>query len=441
VLYIDGVLRPEGKFVREALTSDPDLNVVTDIRTAPPGAGRGSPGLLLQEQLANIDVVILGDVEAGYFSAKEIESLRNWVTQRGGGLLLTGGYLSFGPRGLVRTDLRELLPVEFSGQVNPQIERAFNLKLTVAGEQSPIFHLRGDQTADTRFYQGLPRLEGCCRVAGVKPGAQVLAVDPMVDTGQGTADVPVMVVQQVGSGRSMVFGVDTTWRWRMIVGGFTGDASFYRQFWGQIVRWLASSDDDSAGAHLRLSTDRVRYRPGQKIELRASINPPPGGGTAQQDWRLAGWALSETGGQAVPISLSRIQGNEYRASIPTDASGGVNLSVLAEPAVTSSSPSDGSAKAEAMAQSQVASVEVEPDDVEMADISPQPQWLARVAQLSGGQYLQPAQIPAWAAGLAHPPTIVHEYRATELWHHPALIGIFLGLLCVEWIWRRVRRLA
>jgi uncharacterized membrane protein len=453
VLYIDGVLRPEGKFVREALTSDPDLNLVTAIRTAPPGAGRGSPGLLLQEQLANIDVVILGDMEASYFSAQEIASLRRWVTEDGGGLLLTGGYLSFGAQGLVRTDLRDILPVEFSAQPNPQIEQAFNLKLTEAGRQSPIFHLGGDKTIDTRFYQTLPKLEGCARIAAVKPGAEVLAVNPTVEAGEGSTGLPVMVTQQVGAGRAMVFSVDTTWHWRMIVGGFTGDASFYQRFWGQIVRWLASSDEESAGAQLHLSTDRYRYPLGQNVELRVSIDPPaaPGarGKPGEEAWRLKAWALPEAGGAAIPVVLTPGRDNQYQATLPADKPGRMDLTVIAEPlhdaagagSATGSGRQARAGDTQVLPQSQVITVQVDRPDLETADTRANPQWLARAAQLTGGQVLSPKQIPAWAAQLPREPAMVRYYEATELWRHPALIGIFLCLLCVEWIWRRVSRLA
>ena len=131
VLYVDGVLRWEGKFIREALTSDPDINVISSVRTAPPGTDRGSQGLLLPEALAKVDMVILGDVEATYLPAQEMDALRTWVTTKGSALLLTGGYNSFGPKGFGGSQLREILPVRFSAgksacrsAVPPDLDRA-----------------------------------------------------------------------------------------------------------------------------------------------------------------------------------------------------------------------------------------------------------------------------------------------------------------------------
>ena len=271
VLYIDGVLRWEGKFIRDALSGDPDLNVITSIRTLP-GAGGGSRGLLLPDQLAKIDVVILGDVDATFFTAAEVEALRAWVADHGGGLLLTGGYRSFGPQGIGRTELRQILPVEFSAAENPQIDQPFSLRLTEIGQDHLIFNFSGDRIRDTRFVQSLPRLDGCCRVSGVKPGAEVLAVNPSA-SGPDGAPMPVMIVQQVGTGRAMVFAVDTTWKWREIVGGFTGDASFYQRFWGQVIRWLARSENSKDQPVMELSASRVSCQSGQSVDIQAQLHP------------------------------------------------------------------------------------------------------------------------------------------------------------------------
>jgi hypothetical protein len=239
----------------------------------------------------------------------------------------------------------------------------------------------------------------------------------------------------------------------MIVGGFTGDASFYQRFWSQVVRWLASSPSDAAAAPLHLSTDRARYPLGASIILRVGLEAPGTaaaiGQPAAEAWRVTGWALPESGGEAIPIALARVRANQYQATLPADKPGRMDLTVVAEPvqAGPADEPAHGAGHSrrggdsQALPQSQVVTVQVDRPDEEAADTRVNPQFLARAAELTGGQWLKPEQIPAWAAQLPREPAMVPRYEATELWRHPALIGIFLGLLCVEWIWRRVRRLA
>jgi uncharacterized membrane protein len=457
VLYVDGVLRWEGKFVRDALAADPDINVISSVRTARVGADHGSQGLLLAEQLANVDVVILGDVEARYFSTdEELQALRSWVVDAGGGLLLTGGYHSFGPQGFGLTVLRDILPVELSGALNPQIERPLNLKLTEAGREHPIFQLSGDRVRDTGFFHKLPTLDGCSRVAGVKSGAEVLAV-----AGQGTgaglapapaagspAGLPIMVVQQVGAGRTMVFAVDTTWRWRTIVGGFTGDSSFYEQFWGQLVRWLASEAEQQA-ERLLVSTDRSRYRLGETIELHIEIRAPapghaatgtdhPAAGTPNASkWHVKAEALDERG-KPMNVPLVELGDGRYRGQLAAAHPGRLDVSVTAEPPQATS---DANAADDQGTQSRVVTVEVERLDLELLSPRYDRQWLARVTQLSGGRLVPPDEIESWASALPAAPVQRTLVQTSGAWGDWLFGGAFVLLICAEWVLRRRSQLA
>jgi len=441
VLYVDGVLRWEGKFLREALAEDPDITFVSTVRTARPGMDRGSQGLLLAEQLANVDVVVLGDVEAGFFSSSELSALRSWVLEGGGAVALTGGYHSFGPDGLGRTVLRDVLPIEFSADLNPQADRPFNLKLTEAGRQHPIFHLSGDPVRDAAFFHRLPALAGCSRVAGVKPGAEVLAVNPQAGVSGGGRELPVLVVQEVGAGRSMVFAVDTTWRWRMVVGGFTGDASFYPQFWGQLVRWIATGGDETT-PRLLVTTDRHRYRVGQTIKVDIELLPLA---TSNDEltttvaeglprYQVTAGVLGEEG-HRVTVPLAELGGGRFRGALAARSHGRLDVQVRAVP--MESSPS-GDAGEELSA---VATVNVDRPDLEALDTRPDPQWLAQTAQLSGGRCVSPEQIRAWADDLPAAPVQRTRLKASGAAGDRVLALLFLTLVCVEWILRRRSRLA
>jgi len=464
VLYVDGVLRWEGKYVREALSSDPDINLISAVRTAPPGTDRGSQGLLLPPQLANLDVVILGDVEAAFFSTEEMTALRAWVLESGGAVVLTGGYHSFGPNGFGATTLRDILPVEFSSESNPQSDQPFSLKLTEAGRESPIFNLTGDPVRDAAFFQALPPLAGCSRIAGVKPGAEVLAVNPQMGApGSSAADgLPVMVAQDVGAGRTMVLAADTTWRWRMVVGGLTGDSSFYPRFWGQLVRWMRGTGLQPV-EQLFVATDRYRYRTGQTIEVNVEVQSPngdvaaglrPGRGqsgglspsTAGTEpgrysaaeparyttagYRVTAAALTEAGSRSV-VPLAETAPGRFRGTLAAVGAGRLDLLVHGVP---SGGAWNGEDKPDEL--SAVATVQVERPDLEALDPRPDPQWLAQVAQLTGGRVLRPDQVESWADQLPRVPRPWHPALGERL-----LGGAFLVLLCTEWVLRRRSRLA
>ena len=78
------------------------------------------------------------------------------------------------------------------------------------------------------------------------------------DDGRGGAVYPVVAVQRYGQGRSMVFGGEASWRWRMMAR--STDRS-YELFWRQAARWLAGLRPIRSPS--RLPTTR---EPGDAIE-------------------------------------------------------------------------------------------------------------------------------------------------------------------------------
>ncbi len=96
VLYIEGVLRPEAKFLRERLDADPDVDLISFTRAANPAQAGGvstlvGSDLITPERLKQLDVVLLGDFEARMLGRQAYQSLRQWV-EAGGGLMVLGGY-------------------------------------------------------------------------------------------------------------------------------------------------------------------------------------------------------------------------------------------------------------------------------------------------------------------------------------------------------------
>jgi hypothetical protein len=341
--------------------------------------------------------------------------------------------------------LRDILPVEFSAAANPQIEQPLNLRLTDAGREHPIFHLSGDRVRDTGFFHKLPPLDGCSRVAGVKPAAEVLAISSQFTGPNGQHALPIMVVQQVGAGRTMVFAVDTTWRWRMVVGGFTGDSSFYERFWGQLVRWMTAEQDEPP-QRLFVSTDQPRYRLGETIELSIqlkgnALNDSKNGEQTKNDsspaWKVVAQALDESGKPA-PVPLAELGDGKYRGTLAAAQAGRLDLLVTAEP-LHVSGPADWAP--EHRPESRVVTVQVDRPDLEALGPRCDRQWLARVAQFSGGSLVAPDELAAWARKLPAEPMQKAVLQTSGAWGDWLFGSAFLALVCTEWILRRRSQLA
>src|SRR3954468_10391582 len=121
VLYMEGEPRPEAKFVRRAVADDPNLAVTILQRTAEDKYLRldvGSPDEVVggfpktREELFAYRAIILGSVEAASFTPDQLRMLADFVSKRGGGLLMLGGRRSFAEGGWAGTPVAEVLPVE-----------------------------------------------------------------------------------------------------------------------------------------------------------------------------------------------------------------------------------------------------------------------------------------------------------------------------------------
>ncbi|RMG03705.1 MAG: VWA domain-containing protein, partial [Planctomycetota bacterium] len=90
VLYVEGTLRPEQRFVRASLDASPDI-AVDYVRLAAPGE-KGRPADFA-EQLASsdINVFLIGDVDSTFFRREELEVVRDAV-EKGAGLMMLGGF-------------------------------------------------------------------------------------------------------------------------------------------------------------------------------------------------------------------------------------------------------------------------------------------------------------------------------------------------------------
>jgi hypothetical protein len=100
ILYVEGEPRWEYKFIRRAEAEDPTVQLVSMLRTSENKIyrqGISDPGELAggfpvrPEDLFGYAGIIIGSVDAGYFTPLQQELLREYVDRRGGGILFLGG--------------------------------------------------------------------------------------------------------------------------------------------------------------------------------------------------------------------------------------------------------------------------------------------------------------------------------------------------------------
>ncbi len=239
ILYVEGEPRWEYKFIRRAEDDDKIVQVASMLRTTenkiyrqgisdPKELENGFP--VRPEDLFAYQGIILGSVEAGYFTPLQQELLREFVDRRGGGLLFLGGRFALGDGGWGGSSLVDLLPTILPNSRSTFHRDPATVELTAAGSDSPITRLMDDPAKNIERWKKLTYLMDYQDAGTPKPGATVL-----VQMNAGGRKLPLLVTQNYGRGRTAVMATSGTWRWQMSQP--LGDPA-HDLFWQQLLRWL-----------------------------------------------------------------------------------------------------------------------------------------------------------------------------------------------------------
>jgi uncharacterized membrane protein len=296
ILYVEGEPRWEYKFIRRAEDGDQLVQVASMLRTTenevyrqgisdPKELAEGFPSTA--EELFGFQGIILGSIEAGYFTPAQKDLIRQFVDRRGAGLLFLGGHSSLADGEWGSSSLTDLFPVVLPGRKNTFHRAPATVELTPAGMDSLICRIVDDPARNAERWKTLPYLMDYQDPGTAKPGALVLA-----QTKAGGRTMPLLVTENYGRGRTAVMATGGTWRWQMSLP--LGDTS-HDMYWQQLLRWLISDTPDQVVAsvpnqillddgNVKLSAE-VRdktYLPAADATVQAHIIGP-GGVTATVD--------------------------------------------------------------------------------------------------------------------------------------------------------------
>ena len=431
VLLVEGAPGYEHTFIKRAWQQDRGLEVDALVRKGRDDKGvetyyvqapRGRAGALTngfpstREALFRYDAIALANVGADLLGPAELELVRDFVAERGGGLLMLGSR-TLAPAGLAATPLEELMPVaatDRTGRSAPGAASALALNgvgLTADGLHHPVMQL-GTTPDDARAqWAAVPSLGSTTALGTGRPGASVLAVT----AGAGGTPRPLVAVQRYGYGRTMVFAGEASWRWRMRM---PSSNHTFETFWRQAGRWLVAS----APEPVALTVPPVSL--GEEALLTVDVRDPQFRALPDATVRLQvtrGGATREL--QATPDAA---RPGRFTARIPSDQPGLIRVDAEARRA--------GAPVGSAREWTLVGGV-----DREWADPRRNDGVLDRLARDTGGRLVSEREIDRLpslvsaaraAAAAAAPP------EARELWHSPWLLTGLLAALGGEWILRR-----
>jgi uncharacterized membrane protein len=269
ILYIEGEPKWEFKFIRRAMDEDRTLLLASILRTTqnkiyrqgintPAELETGFPSKV--DELFSYQAIVIGGVEAGYFTPTQMELLKSFVDRRGGGVLFLAGRGGLSEGGWNRSALTEMLPVVLPDRKGTFHREPATVELTQAGRDSLICRLEESPEKNSERWKSLPYLADYQESGTPKPGAVVL-VDGVAG---GRGKFPLLVTQNYGRGRVAVMATQGTWRWQMTQP--LADKT-HEMFWQQMMRWLVQ---DTPG-RLVAVTPRPVLSDETKVVLRADV--------------------------------------------------------------------------------------------------------------------------------------------------------------------------
>jgi hypothetical protein len=423
VLVVESVPRWEYRYLRNALSRDPGVDV--SCLLFQPGLskrGGGNRDYIPKfpaglDELSQYDVVFLGDVGVGngQLTEEDCRLLKGLVEYQASGLVFMPGW-----RGeqvsLVGTPLEELCPVVID-EARPDgvaSDGPRRLVLTEAGRKSLLTKLADSPTENLAVWESLPGGQWYGPVLRAKAGSEVLAVHE--DAANEYGRIPLLVTRTFGAGKVLYMATDGAWRWRKGV-----EDKYHYRFWGQVVRWMAYRRNMARGERMSLSFAPEQPQLGQSLALDARV--------------------AEAGGE--PLTRGEV------AARITAPSGAVETVRFVPPggdgewgvfAATFTPTAPGrhevTLTCRETGDTLEASFFVQGSAEEGIGRAARPEVLSEIAQVTRGRVVRPEEVASLVESLAALPDPPPAVRRLQLWCHPAVAATLVTLLGLFWVGRK-----
>ena len=434
ILYIEGEPRWEYKFIRQAEEDDRMVQIVSMVRTSenkiyrqgiadPKELADGYPAR--PEDLFAYQALIIGSVEAGYFTPAQQALIHDFVDRRGGGLLLLGGQFAMADGGWNASKLTDLLPTElptqagaFHREANPVSGTTHTTaELAPAGVDSIITRLVDDPSANAAKWKQLPYLMDYEDPGTPKPGAAVLA---NMITPEGRK-LPLLITENFGRGRTAIMATGGSWRWQM--SSPLGDTA-HDLFWQQMLRWLVS---DTPG-HVAASVPAQMLLDSGVVTITADVRDPQYNPAATA--KVEAHILGPSGVNAL-LDMTPVPDSpgQFQATWTAPRTGAYLTEVTAQRA----DPATGTVKElgrDVLTFQRMDGVAENFHTEQNRDL------LERLATQTGGQYWKPADLGKLAAAIPFSEAGVTMRETKDLWDLPLVFFILVLLRFSEWWLRR-----
>ncbi|NBV44633.1 MAG: hypothetical protein EBR86_03080 [Planctomycetia bacterium] len=445
VLLVAGGPTRDYQFMRNILQRDKSFAVDVLLATARRGASQDARRILeafpaTAEELSTYDAIVAFDVDWRSLDPAAQTRLERWVARESGGLFLVAGGVSMdawladpacGP-------LRTLLPVEprRAGQLIVEEPGGFTeprpLVFTRDGLDAEFLWLGGSRAASEAAWREFPGVYSCFDARSAKPGATVYAtIGSAGDTARGDGSI-YMAGQLYGAGTVFHLGSGELWRLRSL------DETLYERLVTQLVRHVSQGRLLAGSRRARLLVDRERYAVGAGVVVRVvAADGESTLGAGPPECRVVG---PDGATVRVPLAAEPGRPGVLQGMFVAGREGGWRIDVTL--------PAEAGREGETLSrriQARLPDRELERPRLDRGS-------LEQVAAITGGTAAFLAD-SGWDAERSRalaariPDRSRREYETGapdgdfKRRLNTLLLGLGVGLLCAEWILRRLVRLA
>jgi hypothetical protein len=386
-----------------------------------------------KEELFEYEAIILDDIEAEFFTQDQLELLTEFVSERGGGLLMLGGPETLRQGGWDDTALAAGLPVWLSssqggavsagagtegGPLSPLSMGSWKWELTREGWLEPAVRLLETQEEEETRHNQLPGLATISTVGRAKPAARVLA-EVVNSLGE---RLPALIVQPYGNGRVGVITIGDFWRWSLSRSATVPDE--LPTLWRQMVRWLVA--DVPRRLEARIDPKATQHGTALEVVVDArseDFEPQPEATVEVKVQTPDGETLN------IPAEPSLEEPGRFELTYVPRDSGSYRIHAVG-------TGSDG----EVFGEAEVGWTH-NPLADEFESLTVRREWLESLANRSGGEVIESNSLEAFADSLPTRTAPKMETWSTPLWHRGPVLAAIITLLLVEWLLRRRQGLA
>ncbi|HEY1340189.1 MAG TPA: hypothetical protein VGF59_21910 [Bryobacteraceae bacterium] len=422
ILYIEGEPNWGFKFMRRAIDDYPEIGIempsilrTTQNKTYRQGLSNakeledGFPAKA--EDLFAYQGLIIGSVEANYFTTTQQQNIRDFVDRRGGGLLFVAGRATLSDGGYASSPLADLVPTRLPDARGTFHRDFVSVELTGQGAQSVLCRLDDDSARNAERWKKMPQVANWQEVGEPKPGATVL----LNALPQGRRPSPLLVTENYGRGRTALFATEGSWRWKMWLDH--ADKT-HATFWQQLFRYLVTDTpgpvvgttpkqviSDDTRVPIRVEVKDKQFKPVANAKVQARFLLPDGSSATME---LAPQPLEEG-----------VYSGEWTAEKP----GSYVAEIIA-------------GREQEELGHDVLTFRREDGVAENFHTSQNRELLEKLAEQTGGRYYKPSDASKLASEISYSEAGITSRETRDLWDMPVVFLLALGIRGAEWLLRR-----